>query len=1159
VDGEEAAQAGVEFRLLGPLEALRNGIGLDLGPPKQRALLAALLLAGGRVVSNDRLIEAVWGIDPPPQAVSSLQAYVSRLRSLFPTASGADVQLVRQAPGYRVRAENVDLVEFRRLSEQAGSALATRQWALSAAAAGRALELWRGPLLADLHDQPWVMGEAARLDEARALCSEVLITALLGQGRVADALDRSHRLVEEYPLREHVRWLAMIALYRAGRSPEALDTFQDHSHQLGEQLGLLPSPELRDLEGAILRHDPALRAWPADPAEDIETPASDTNAKDTNAKDTDAKDTDNGGVADVRTEDGSGVISRRAVVIVGRDQELEVIDQLLVEVAEGQERWLLLTGPAGIGKTRLAEETARRARLRGARIVWSSCPDDEGTPTWWPLRPLVRDLGGDVDAVFLPPAGTDADTVRFQVYEKLSAQLIDAAAQRPLVVVIDDVQWLDAASARCLAFVARALRGHRIGVVLTLRDSEPRLGLEPLLSTLVRQANAVHVVVPPLDAVAASALVDQVSGESLAVPETSELLVRTGSNPLLLIEYARLPPGERSSGGLPLAARSLLGRRLNRLSEDVLSALRAAAVIGDVFELDLLADVLGLSRLQVVDLFDVAAGEEIIMPAHDRHGYQFTHALLRDEVLLRLSVLRRQALHGRIAETLADRGRDTRTLLRRAQHLTEALPLADPHTVVAACTAAAHDAEQRWDWDIAAQQWAGALSALQMLPGSEQSDRDELLIARLTSLARAGLGQTVLDATDAALDDAVREGRTVTIGRLAAALLRTSGAWPWAAYGADPSALLARLEGLTSLVVADPAAHARVLAALAVGNCYATDPAIPDAQSREAIEIAERLGDREVLADVLIGRVLSFVGIASHAEETIRLLDRLHELPHSQAPVDEVMRHNVLTMALFNRGDVEGAVLNLRQGISGSDQLRLTVTRAQLRWAEATLAHWHGDLDRADELVAKAYTLHRQTELYSADSTFLSAHLSLLWDRGQVASDPAAIRRSSEPLVWGALAAAESGQIRAGRALIARRLLVTAAEYWHTLGYLTLLGHAAADLADTESGQVLLERLSPHSRYLAQIGQTASIGPVALATARLRMLLDDADGARADLTQAEQLARAGRGRNAALRVRLIAALLDPPGPQRAATLRDVANEAESVGMAGVAAAARRAE
>ncbi len=158
------------------------------------------------------------------------------------------------------------------------------------------------------------------------------MTALLGQGRVADAVDRSRDLVESYPLREHARWLRMVALHRAGRSPEALETYQDYAGRLDTELGLRPGPELRDLQTAILRHDPGVADWPSapepEPAAGAGRPAGTPLGR-----------------------PGQGL----AGAVVGRQQELSTIDGVLADVISGRNRWLLLSGPAGIGKTRLAE------------------------------------------------------------------------------------------------------------------------------------------------------------------------------------------------------------------------------------------------------------------------------------------------------------------------------------------------------------------------------------------------------------------------------------------------------------------------------------------------------------------------------------------------------------------------------------------------------------------------------------------------------------------------------------------------------------------------------------------------------------------------------------------------------------------------------------
>lgn len=138
--------------------------------------------------------------------------------------------------------------------------------------------------------------------------------------------------------------------------------------------------------------------------------------------------------------------------LIGRDRELSVATGVLADVAAGCARWLVLSGPAGIGKTRLAEEIAERVVDDGGDMVWVSCPDERATPPWWPMRQLVRALGADPDDVLEVPADADPDTARFRVYERIQTLL--ESAPRTLAVVIDDVQWADTTSAACLAYVA---------------------------------------------------------------------------------------------------------------------------------------------------------------------------------------------------------------------------------------------------------------------------------------------------------------------------------------------------------------------------------------------------------------------------------------------------------------------------------------------------------------------------------------------------------------------------------------------------------------------------------------------------------------------------------------------------------------------------------
>ena len=244
----------VEFRLLGPLEVLRDGERVALRAAKQRALLADLLVHGGRVVSVDRLVEDLWQESPPTGARHALEAQVSRLRSALrdPTA------VVARPPGYAIEVEplSIDTVRFEQILADAREAQ-TRDPGRAAARASEALALWRGPALADFTYEPFAQAEIARLEGLRASAVELRIDADLALGR-SGLVPELEALVAADPVRERLHAQLMLALYREGRQADALAAYRDARKTLVEELGIEPGPELRELEAAILRQDEAL-------------------------------------------------------------------------------------------------------------------------------------------------------------------------------------------------------------------------------------------------------------------------------------------------------------------------------------------------------------------------------------------------------------------------------------------------------------------------------------------------------------------------------------------------------------------------------------------------------------------------------------------------------------------------------------------------------------------------------------------------------------------------------------------------------------------------------------------------------------------------------------------------------------------------------------
>jgi predicted ATPase/DNA-binding SARP family transcriptional activator len=391
----------LQFRLLGPLAVSLEGEPLALTGQKPRALLAALLLEANQVVSRDRLIDALWGEEPPDTARNTLQVYVSQLRKLLP-----DGTLETAAHGYKlaVDPESVDLSEFVRLSEQGRATLAAGDTAAAAETLRNALALWQGAPLEDLAWEPFAQAEIVRLDELRAAAFEDRIEAELALGRHGQVVSELERLVAEHPLRERFRGQLMLALYRSGRQADALAVYQRARRTLVDELGIEPSESLRKLEQAILMQDASLNVPDARPtsARRLPTPAT---------------------------------------PLHGRERELAELAEL---VRSDDTRLLTLTGIGGIGKTRLALELVRRLApefRQGSAVATLAAVRDPTLVARAILEALeVPEVGGDADELLTKALASSEVLLLVDNFEQVLpaartiAQLLDAAPGLKIVV-----------------------------------------------------------------------------------------------------------------------------------------------------------------------------------------------------------------------------------------------------------------------------------------------------------------------------------------------------------------------------------------------------------------------------------------------------------------------------------------------------------------------------------------------------------------------------------------------------------------------------------------------------------------------------------------------------------------------------------------------------
>jgi predicted ATPase/DNA-binding SARP family transcriptional activator len=313
----------LEFRILGPVQAVRDGRELALGGPRRRAVLALLLVAGGRVVPAERLAGELWGDFPPPGAAGTLRSHLSRLRAL----TGPEAALVARGGGYALAAgpDQLDAARFERL---AGAGREALEHGEAAAAAGRfreALGLWRGAALADVAEVPVLAREGARLEELRLVAVEGRIEADVELGLAAEAAGELEGLAGEYPVRERLWRLLVLALYRCGRQADALAACRRARAVLAGELGIEPGEELRALERAVLRQQVPAAA----PRRQLHN------------------------------------LPARLTSFLGREQELAALGELA-----GGARLVTVTGAGGAGKTRLAVEFTAAAAGRFADGAW---------------------------------------------------------------------------------------------------------------------------------------------------------------------------------------------------------------------------------------------------------------------------------------------------------------------------------------------------------------------------------------------------------------------------------------------------------------------------------------------------------------------------------------------------------------------------------------------------------------------------------------------------------------------------------------------------------------------------------------------------------------------------------------------------------------------
>jgi DNA-binding SARP family transcriptional activator len=1092
--------------VLGPVEAETGGAPVELGPRKQRALLALLALAGGRAVSVDAIADALWPEGAPASLSSTLQAYVARLRrSLEPerVARARPTVVVTVEPGYALRlppgALDADVFEssvadVHRLlvptdpdAVSPGEGMDAARLTSAVDRLDAALAAWRGTPYAELGDHPGATAERVRLEELRLLAREDRAAACLGLGRHAEVASDLEALVAEHPLRERAWGAWALALFRSGRQADALDALRRVRRLLGDELGIEPSPAIRRLQDLVLRQDPALDWRPPPVGRSL------------------------GDLADApdpapAARGANPVVAVSATPpwpLVGREADLAALVEALDRADEGTPALAALVGDPGIGKTRLAGELAARARERGAVVLVGRCSQDDGAP---PLRPWRQALGG-LGLPLPTPAGEDEGGA-FQVWEALVQAVLDAAAERLVVLVLDDLHWADEPTLRALRLLGEVAERGRLLVLATWRDHpEPEGALLDAAETFARR-HAVRRDLRGLDADAAARLVGEVTEHLPTRAEAATLNRRTDGNPFFLVEYARLARERRDLAAVladpdpPAAVHDVLARRVARLPEETRLTLRWAAVIGREFDLDVLAEVADVDEETALDRLDPAVVAGLVRE-QGVDGFAFAHALVRDAVRGTLPASRRARAHHRVAEALARRpGTETAV----ARHLLDAGPAhasrAWPAAVRAAGIAAGlHAHTERADLLRA------ALDAMAEDPGATPRDRCDLLLDLADAQRWAGDWAGLVATTEQAIAAAEAIGDVALLAR--AAMGTAVGAiWQSGGHGTVHEGVVAGLRrALAELPPEDGSDRCRVMLALAVELYYGSSPAERAALVEEGLAMARRLRDDHLLLDVLQlaqGALWSPGTAEQRREWVVEAVDLADRLRRGQAAMVASTMHAVIAAELGRIDEHRRAAEDAR---ARCERLRspyglIVLDGLQLPWEAMA-----GRFEEAERLLGEIVARSQRMSLPQGQDAVAGALVALrLWQgRAEEVIDVFLAYAESSPMPLSSAVAVL--MLRAGHredavAYLAEHPVDLSGDDWQSMLTWAYAAEAALGVGDPALGAAAYARLAPYEGRSASAGSGNATGPVdaflacaAAAVGDLRLAAHHADRA----------------------------------------------------------------
>ncbi|HZA79828.1 MAG TPA: AAA family ATPase [Acidimicrobiales bacterium] len=1046
----------LEITLIGDVAVRRDGeeAARSLPGASARVTLALLALERARGATAERLAEALWPDGLPATWGSALRMTVSRVRSFVRDSLGADAPdpIVAQSGRYRLELPDGVVLGLDIEHAEAGVAAARRALVAGDAAsayrhaAGGADRL-RGPFLAGRHGG-WVDEQRDRLADLLVAALELASEAAAAEGDAAAALAAADEAVERAPLRESAHRARMAAHGVAGNRGEALRAYQRLRRVLAEELGVDPDAET---EAAYLR-----LLGPAPPSRPAHTLT----------------------------------VTSAPPPFVGREAELAVLGAAWDGAAAGARHVVVITGEAGIGKSRLAAEAARRVSAEGGLVLFGRCDQEAIVP----YQPIVEALDGYVaatpgDAVpvlneearaelrallpsFDAPRATGHGGGRARLFDAVTALVVSVAAERPVLLVLDDLQWADGDTLLLVRHLLRRAGDAPVLVVAISRDHDVAPGsvLGDVVHALERDGWVRRLPLRGLGEADVRALLQGTARsprDQMALAR--RLVAETAGNPFLVTEMLRggLEDAEQA---IPPSVHELVASRLARLDAAATGLLRAAAVAGARFELDLVAAAAGLDETAGLDALDAALGSGLVTEeAAER--YRFPHDIVRRTLVAQLSGARRRALHARLADAIES---------RRSDRLDAYTAVLAHHTSAAASPRGDRRAV---DWSHAAAAQAAERRAL----------------AEVVRLERQAL-------THVPADDGGLRARVVT--DLGVALLAAG----------DPSGEQILIEGATlarrhgrfevlapaALALGDRAAERPGLRpdAAALVKAALDAPGVPDDEGGDLLRA--RLLARHVAlggtpgAGPLPGALLALrqrlgaLGGPDHLDERVALaadLSILAEAAGDAAAVVVAAHERAMAAALTGDDDTAQSCLRVVEEAATKADEPLAAALAAER--QAVRAAMTGRFDDAAVAVDLAAAAREAVDGPAAAATLALRHRTILsWMRGEAGSADEDFGPDAER----ALLLLGRGERDRARLLVRDlatgvRPLPDGDERLHALGMMALV---AADVGDLDStADSVRSLLAPHADLACGLGYRTFVGVAAFHLGRLAAVAGD--------------------------------------------------------------------